>query len=78
MVEYLCEAAKSSPWSLLFLLAAEVVLIGSVVFMANNYFFQLDHERQIQSALNEKRISRIEGILKEKGDLDTRAPWNKP
>jgi hypothetical protein len=77
MVEYLCEAAKSSPWSLMFLFVAEVVLIGSIVFFVNNYFFYLNNERQIQAALNEKRISRIEGILKEKGDLDTWAPWKK-
>lgn len=61
----------------MFLFVVEVVLIGSTVFFVNNYFFYLNHESQIQAALNEKRISRIEGILKEKGDLDTRAPWNK-
>lgn len=61
---------------MLILLVFEVLLVGSVVFVVSNFFFHEDHQARIQGQLNEKRLSRIEKFLRDKGELDSRGPWS--
>lgn len=76
MAEYLCQVCRGSPWSLLILLVLEVLMVGTIVFWVTNHFFHEDHQARIQGMLNDKRLNRLERIMRERGELDSRAPWD--